>query len=267
MTTTAIPEEIIPSSLLAVPGATDYYTVSSGIAPNGDDALTWTSDASTAALTRNTKAYQPASASTHLLSQTENSMSLWIRRRSSFSFSTSQSTTSSGTSVLAALAMIMGVGDALATTPNANSLRWGMWAQSAAAIQFGVRASTSSAMFCSNPVTIATNTWHLLVVNADVHSESDANRGAWNMYLDGVPVSNIVPTPTSGYFFRPSLSGAVSSMRFALGDPTQGKSATQVSATNTPFLDIAKLTFHNRKMTTEDMLAMLESMYYGGAAA
>lgn len=265
MTATTIPEEIGPSSLLAYTG-NDFYTVNPGGAPNGDDSLLLTTDATTATLTRRQQAFQPASETSHLLPLTANAMSFWIKRRASFSANVGISTGSTGSTITSALPLIMGVGRGIGAIPDGTHMSWGMWSNGASTVQFGVHGHTVNTMYGSGSVTLATDIWHFMVVNSEARSNGNDGPGRWEIFQDGSLQTVLAPAAVSGYYLDTSWI-PVSEQRFVLGDPTQGAQAATAAATSTPLLEIAKLTFHNQNLSSMDILNMMESMKYGGAAA
>lgn len=266
-----IPEQIVPSSLLAYTGD-DFTTVTSVPLPNGDDSLLNTS----AAASGSQRAFQARRLDSHLLRQNiaagtdANAMSFWFRRRQSFTaFANLTTSTVGATGAAAPNGLIMGVGDPLATSMQAQdpALSWALWANNAERLQFGIKGFSFGvhAIYCSSSISTTLNTWHQIVVNIAPYTGVSANepRGAMpEVWVDGRIVSFGNSTPTSNYFLQPRGIGNFDIARFAIGDPTSSNRAARGLADG-PLFDLAKLVFHDRVLTAADQLAMLESMRYG----
>lgn len=262
MTTTTIPEIIVPSELTSYTGR-DFMTVASGTLPNGDDSLLNTSAADSDV---EQQAFQERRLDSHMLRlfPNTNGLSFWIRRRQNFNAFQALSTATSGT-FTDPDGILMGVGDptAIDLDWSFRRLAWCVAAASASRIQFSILGWVNNqyGAYALPEFELTLDTWHLVVVNGLYEGNSGEN-GSLTGYLDGrlIGTNNVIAS--SSYYIAPQTVNNYDFARFALGDPTMAGRSIQ-GAADGPLYDIAKLVFHDREVTPLEQLTMLESMRYG----
>ena len=282
MTTNTIPEQIVPSQLTILDGQ-DFTSVTAAALPNGDDALTVT----TAADSNLLRAYQNARIDSYLLPaynsggignpEIKNALSFWIRRRQNFD---PQGTVDPVISAFNAGAagtpgsVLMGVGDPIAPSlaPGGAPAGWLLCAADADTIclgQLGLASTFGRRWYFGPGVDLPLDEWVFVVFDMFTHWEaggSGSRRGGQEVYRNGVTVGLMTPTSSTNYYTSPQFFGGYGTYgRFAIGDPTGGGNAVEGVGAG-PLYDIGKLCFHNRQLTTAEMLTLIESMRYGPAA-
>lgn len=272
MAAQALPEIVTPSELYIPDGKTGF-SIDAASMPNGDASLLLTEEAGV----EDFQAYidvdnLATGEGTDWLTQPgECALSFWIRRNQLFdsgnTFFPSDSVSTSA--IQPNHRLLMGVMDPLAVSlpaPTDRRISWAFVTFSTSQIQFvqnGYIPSNNWYWLSSTPIGLVEDQWHLVVVNREAANFSSiAGRGRAQVYLDGTKIGNQI---YSSWFFYPNPVSGVDSQRFGIGDIMQTGQTVGGNAAGAA-VNFSKIAFHNRNLTLDDMLRMLDAMRYGPAS-